>query len=202
MSERLGIARLGALPGGVRRPGYAPQDHGVGIVHLGLGAFHRAHQAVCTDDALATDGGDWRIRGVSLRGADVADALNPQDGLYTLLVQGAGGTEVRVIASIAGVISERREPGAALAAMAAPGTRIVSLTVTEKAYGGLCLGRLGGLGRAGRCGADGGGEDSRHESGDGREGHHGTALKESGCGHGAPSTRWNRLVPCFMRRPV
>jgi fructuronate reductase len=135
VSGRLGLARLAALPEGVRRPGYAPPDHGIGIVHLGLGAFHRAHQAVYTDDALAAAGGDWRIRGVSLRGADAADALNPQDGLYTLLVQGPQAAHPRVIGSIAGVIAARREPGAALAAMAAPETRIVALTVTEKAYG-------------------------------------------------------------------
>jgi fructuronate reductase len=135
MSARLDRAAIASLPAGVRRPGYDPGAFDTGIVHLGLGAFHRAHQAVYTDDALASSGGHWRITGVSLRGTDVADALNPQDGLYSLLVRDASGTEARVIGSIGGVIAARRDPGAALAAMVAPETRIVSLTVTEKAYG-------------------------------------------------------------------
>jgi fructuronate reductase len=135
LSSRLCFAALDRLPPTVRRPGFDPRRVGGGIVHLGVGAFHRAHQAVHTDDALAASGGDWRIRGVSLRGAAVADALNPQDGLYTLLERGAAGTTARVVASIAGVIAAARDPGAALAAMVDPATRIVSLTVTEKAYG-------------------------------------------------------------------
>jgi fructuronate reductase len=136
-AERL--SSLEHVAAGVRLPGYDPDEHGNGIVHLGLGAFHRAHQAVCTDDALAagdhTRGGDWRITGVSLRGTAIADALNPQNGLYTLLERGEEGTGARIIASIAGVIAATRDMSAVLAALADPGTRIVSMTVTEKAYG-------------------------------------------------------------------
>ena len=133
--RRLGLAALGELPPEVRRPEYDPAAKRYGIVHLGVGAFHRAHQAVATDDALGRHSGDWRILGVSLRSPDVADALNPQDGLYTLLERGAAGTAARVIGSIGRVVVAPREPGAPLGAMAAPETRIVSLTVTEKAYG-------------------------------------------------------------------
>ncbi|MEZ5904318.1 MAG: hypothetical protein R3C69_04150 [Geminicoccaceae bacterium] len=68
--------------------------------------------------------------------------MNPQDGLYTLLIRGPEGTEARVIGSIARVIAAAREPGAVLAAMSDPATRIVSLTVTEKAYG---IDRAGGI---------------------------------------------------------
>jgi fructuronate reductase len=135
VSGRLGLAVLRDLPSDVRPPGYDPAGPSIGIVHLGIGAFHRAHQAVCTDDALSAHGGDWRILGVSLRSPDVADALNPQDGLYTLLERGPQGTAARIVGSVGRVVVAPREPGAALAAMAAPGTRIVSLTVTEKAYG-------------------------------------------------------------------
>jgi fructuronate reductase len=134
MTVRLRMAGLGSLLPGVRRPAYAPERVGRGIVHLGPGAFHRAHQAVYTDDALA-EGGNWRITGVSLRGTGTADAINAQDGLYTLLVRTPDHTQARVVASMVGVIAARREPGAALAALEAPETRIVSLTVTEKAYG-------------------------------------------------------------------
>ena len=130
------LARGGAgRAGGVALPGYVPADHGVGIVHLGMGAFHRAHQAVYTDDVLAARGGDWRILGVSLRGAAVAADLDPQDGLYTLLTRGAEETSVRVVGSVAGVVAAANDPAPALRALASPSTRIVTLTVTEKAYG-------------------------------------------------------------------
>jgi fructuronate reductase len=127
-------ARSKLLPGALR-PAYEPLNHGFGIVHLGLGAFHKAHQAVYTDTALARSGGDWRIQGVSLRSEDVADALNPQDGLFTLLERGRESVTARVIGSIGRAIAARREPGAVMAALCDPATRIVSLTVTEKAYG-------------------------------------------------------------------
>jgi fructuronate reductase len=133
-----GSARLTSLSGlapSARLPGYRPEDHDVGIVHLGLGAFHKAHQAVFTDDALMRSGGNWRIVGASLRSADVADSLNPQNGLYTLLERGQAGTSARIVGSIAAVIAANRDPTALLAAMTRPQTKIVSVTVTEKAYG-------------------------------------------------------------------
>ena len=124
------------LPDTVAAPAYDPVAHGVGIVHLGVGAFHRAHQAVYTDDALAQAvAGDWRIVGVSLRGTAVADALNPQGGRYTLLTRGIDGNRARVVASIDRVIAATRDRAAVLAALADSATCIVSLTVTEKAYG-------------------------------------------------------------------
>ncbi len=135
MSPRLSLATLYAAREGVARPGFDPAAHGVGQVHLGLGAFHRAHQAVYSDAALGASGGDWRIAGVSLRSSAPAEALGPQDGLYTLIERGPDGTTVRVVGSLARVIAEARTPGATLAAMTAPATRVVSLTVTEKAYG-------------------------------------------------------------------
>jgi fructuronate reductase len=135
LTSRLCLSALDELPPTVRRPDFDPRAAGVGIVHLGAGAFHRAHQAVYTDDALAADTGNWRIRGVSLRSTDIADALNPQNGLYTLVERGPDGTTARIVASIDSVIAASRQTGAALAAMVDPMTRIVSLTVTEKAYG-------------------------------------------------------------------
>ena len=123
------------LPASVGRYTYDRDALASGIVHLGIGAFHKAHQAVYTDGAMDDRGGDWMITGVSLRSGDVADALNPQDGLYTLLVRGADGVSARVIGSIRRVLVAPREPDAVLAALAAPETRIVSLTITEKGYG-------------------------------------------------------------------
>jgi fructuronate reductase len=123
-----------SLPPSVRTPSY-DRSASAGIVHLGTGAFHRAHQAVYTDDALAKSAGNWMITGVSLRSPDVANQLNPQDGLYTLLARGPAGVEARVIGSIRSVLVAPEEPEKVLDALTAPETKIVSLTVTEKGYG-------------------------------------------------------------------
>lgn len=131
-----------AVPGGrADWPGYRPEEHGVGIVHLGLGNFARAHLLAYTDTALAAEGGDWRVTGVSLRGTAVAESLRPQDGRYTLLTQGAAPS-ARVIGALAEVLAGPDAGALALAAMQAPGCRIVSLTVTEKGYGITSDGRL------------------------------------------------------------
>lgn len=127
------LSSLARVNGPASLPGYDPAAHGRGIVHLGIGAFHRAHQAAVTDAALAARGGDWRITGVSLRSQDVARAMNPQNGLYTLIERGAAGTSARVIAAIDHVIAA--DPAATLTALCDPGVRIVTLTVTEKGYG-------------------------------------------------------------------
>ncbi|NKB54231.1 MAG: mannitol dehydrogenase family protein [Rhizobiaceae bacterium] len=116
-------------------PGYVPDQHKSGIVHLGPGAFHRAHQAAYTDAALAASGGDWRITAISLRSRQVADAMNAQNGLYTLIERGTIGAKARVIASIERVIVMADHAAQAMSALVDPATRIVSMTVTEKAYG-------------------------------------------------------------------
>jgi len=131
MTRRL--SAIGDVKGSAQLPGYDPSAHGVGIVHIGVGAFHRAHQAAMTDAALGAEGGDWRIRGISLRSTAIADALNPQNGLYTLIERGAEGMKTRVIAAIADVIAG--DPAATLKALCDPAVRIVTLTVTEKGYG-------------------------------------------------------------------
>jgi fructuronate reductase len=104
-----------------------------GIVHLGIGNFHRAHQAVYVDDGLATDP-SWGIIGVSLRSPDMRNALVPQDALYTLAVRDAGTTSARVIASVLGILCPGGATDALIERMADPAIRIVSLTVTEKGY--------------------------------------------------------------------
>lgn len=129
------LTDISGLPAGVQVPAYDRDAPGAGIVHLGTGAFHKAHQAVYTDDAMAASGGDWMITGVSLRSPDVAEALNPQSGLYTLLVRGPEGVFPRVIGSIREVLVAPQAPERVMAALTRPETRIVSLTVTEKGYG-------------------------------------------------------------------
>ncbi|GAB5508014.1 MAG: mannitol dehydrogenase family protein [Rhizobiaceae bacterium] len=132
---RARLSTIGGYGGSAALPGYDPADHGIGIVHFGVGAFHRAHQAAFTDDALAAAGGDWRIAGVSLRGTAVADALNQQDGLYTLIERDGANARGRIVASIAHVIAATRDRRAPLEALLSPGVRVVTLSVTEKAYG-------------------------------------------------------------------
>lgn len=129
---RLSDAVLDQLPDAVRRPAYAREQTRIGIVHLGIGAFHRAHQAVYLDDVLATEP-DWAICGVSLRSPDVRDALQPQDGLFTLATLDAV-TTLRVIGSIREVLCAPEQPEQVLQRLADPAVRLVTLTVTEKGY--------------------------------------------------------------------
>jgi fructuronate reductase len=131
---RLSQATVDGLFRDVRRPDYDWQAQRAGIVHLGIGAFHRAHLAAYTDAAMSAGNRDWRITGVSLRSADVAAQLNPQDGLYTLTERSGDAAETRLIGAVASVIVGSDDPEAVIAAIASPGTAIVSLTVTEKGY--------------------------------------------------------------------
>jgi fructuronate reductase len=133
-SRRLGAAALVGLPASVARPAYDRDAVATGIVHLGIGAFHRAHQAVCTDDVLAAGDRRWGILGASLRSPDTRDALVPQDGLYTLSVRDSDGEALRVIGAVRDVLVAPENPAALLEAMCRPSVAIVSLTVTEKGY--------------------------------------------------------------------
>ena len=105
-----------------------------GIVHFGIGAFPRAHQAWYTDLAMDSGDRDWAICGVSLRSSTVADQLNPQDGLYTLTERSEGGSATRLIGSVHEVLLGSRDREAIVARIAAPECAIVSFAVTEKGY--------------------------------------------------------------------
>lgn len=130
---RLSENSLGSLAQGTKVPGYARGEVTPGIVHLGIGAFHRAHMAVYVDDLLGDDP-SWGIVGASLRRPDTKEALEPQDGLYTIAVRDAAGTHPRVIGSILSVMDANTQREDLLALLADPIIRIVSLTVTEKGY--------------------------------------------------------------------
>ncbi len=140
MPARLHSSSLAWLPAAVQRPRYDRAVLRSGIVHLGLGAFARAHLAVFNDDAL--DAGAepaWGLCGVSLRHADTRDALAPQAGLYTLALRdadegGAARQHLRVIGSLCETLVAPEDPAAVLQRIASPAARIVSLTVTEKGY--------------------------------------------------------------------
>jgi fructuronate reductase len=131
--NRLSNATLAALPSAVARPAYDRALVTPGIVHLGVGAFHRAHQAVMTDAVLANDP-SWGIVTASLRNPDTRDALTPQDALYAVATLAPEGEQLRVIGAITDVIVAPENPERLIAAMADPRIRIVSLTVTEKGY--------------------------------------------------------------------
>jgi fructuronate reductase len=113
---------------------------GIGIVHLGPGAFFRGHQAWYTHEALK-QGGDWRICAVALRSADVSDALTPQDGLYTLAVM-EQQTSYQLVGSLAEVLVAPKDFPQVLARLTAASTKYVTMTITEKGY---CLNGAGQL---------------------------------------------------------
>lgn len=121
------------LGGHASVPAHAPAQ--AGIVHLGLGSFHRAHQALYTARALEFEGGPWGIVGVAGRSRRVTDAIRAQDGLYSVLELG-GASEV--VPLVVGVHSEllvaADEPLAVVDRLADPRTRIATLTVTEQGY--------------------------------------------------------------------
>jgi len=128
---RLSDATLGRLPASVARPGYDRSALTPGIVHIGPGAFHRAHQAAYVDSILGQDP-RWAISAVALNSTGVADALGPQDGLYTLALLDRE-TGYRVIGSITELLTAQRRD-AILSRIAAPTTRLLTTTVTEKGY--------------------------------------------------------------------
>jgi fructuronate reductase len=113
-------------------PAYDRSSVSAGVVHLGLGAFARAHLAVYLDDLLAAGHHGLGVVGVSLRNDDVPNALRPQDGLYTLgVVQGAT-VAPRIIGSVLTVLHAPSEANAVRAALAT--ASVITVTVTEKGY--------------------------------------------------------------------
>lgn len=132
--QRLTNALLDDLPIGIRAPAYARADVTPGILHLGVGAFHRAHQAVYVDDILASGDTGWGIVGASLRSQSVPDQLNPQQGLYSLMVRSAAADDVRIIGAIDRLLHAPSEREALLDWIADPRIRIATLTITEKGY--------------------------------------------------------------------
>jgi fructuronate reductase len=130
---RLSAANLSALPANVVRPVYDRSALRTGIVHLGIGSFHRAHQAVYTDSVLANGDLRWGIVGASLRNSDTRDALKPQNFLYTLNLRAETET-LRVIGSLQDILVAPENPAALIETLCQPSVAVVSLTVTEKGY--------------------------------------------------------------------
>jgi mannitol 2-dehydrogenase len=131
----LGQQTLDQLPAPVGVPGYDRTTLTPSVVHIGVGGFHRAHQAVYFDD-LAREGisTDWGITGVGLRSPQMGEVLADQDQLYTVVVRGPQGDEVRVVGSLVRYLYAPADPEAVLVALADEQTRLVTLTITGSAY--------------------------------------------------------------------
>ena len=132
---RLSRATVESIHSRVGQPSYLEQEPGSGILHFGIGQFAKGHLLAYTDALLNEVLGDWRVTGVSLKTTTAKDALAPQDFLYGLVSQSETGSEARVIGSLADIISLSDGGAEQLqAALQAPETKIVSLTITEKGY--------------------------------------------------------------------
>lgn len=131
---RLSLDTLASLPADVERPRYDVATLATGQVHLGVGAFMRAHGAVYTDEAIESDGGQWGIAGVSLRQPTVREQLQPQDCLYTVATRDNEGTARRLIGAIRSIHVAPEDPRRVVGLIADSATRIVTITVTEKGY--------------------------------------------------------------------
>jgi fructuronate reductase len=131
MSPRLNQASLVDVPVASRPQIAHPR---AGILHIGLGAFHRAHQAVFTEDALASVDGDWGIIAVAPRSTEMVSVLRDQDHLFSVASRSAGASHTRVVGSLVGTRHLPTEAESVLELFADPAIRVVTLTVTEKAY--------------------------------------------------------------------
>lgn len=126
-------ATLDQVGGDVLVPAYDRGGLGTGVLHIGPGAFHRAHQASYIDDLAAQEPG-WGIAGVSLNSDGARAALAPQDGLYTLVTRGQAAGRARIIGALRDVLVARQQRAAVERLFALPGLRLVTITATEKAY--------------------------------------------------------------------
>lgn len=122
-------------------PQYNRENTDIGIVHIGPGAFHRAHQAVYTENLMNLSGGNWAICGVSLRSATARDVLSKQDNLYTLSILDKE-ISYQVIGAIKEILIASEQRNIVLNRMSAETTKLVTLTITEKGY---CLAADGSL---------------------------------------------------------
>jgi len=135
MSElQLSRGMLAQIPASVKTPAYAIHPAATGVVHLGLGAFHRAHQAMVFDQLLREGDSRWGIHGVGMTQPGLVNKLRAQDGLYSVRVAGATGVEWQVPGALWQTSVATTERQNVLNAIAAKSTRWITLTVTEKGY--------------------------------------------------------------------
>ncbi|GGA99266.1 mannitol dehydrogenase [Brucella endophytica] len=123
------------LPPTVAKPGFNRSALKPGILHFGLGAFHRAHQGIYTQRALQSEFGPWGIVAVNLRSSGPVEALAAQDGLYSITVRDSDGETSEVVGATVDWLCAATDRDRVLAYLASPSIHVVTLTVSEKAYG-------------------------------------------------------------------
>ena len=135
-SIKLTQANLHEISKTIPVPQYDRSKVVAGIVHIGLGNFQRAHQAIYTENVLAKGSTEWGICGIGIMPWDTAirDAMKEQDNLYTLMTKTGDRVNAQVVGSVVDYVFGVDEPALAVEKMAAPTTKIVSMTVTEKGY--------------------------------------------------------------------
>lgn len=133
MLQRLSSTTV--LPDTVRQPQFDRTKLKPGIVHIGIGAFHRAHQAVFTQRALEAEFGPWGIIAVNLRSPEPVEALATQDGLYSITTRSEAGDQSEVIGATVDWICAASDRARVFSVLADAAIRVVTLTVSEKAYG-------------------------------------------------------------------
>ena len=134
--RRLSHSSLPELPPSVRRPQYDRENLKIGMAHIGVGAFHRCHQAEFIDDMLEARFGRWGVLGINLMAPSLADLLIPQDGLYSRTLRQDARAETRIIGALRQVIdvTDKTASEAAIASLGGPQVSVVTMTVTEKGY--------------------------------------------------------------------
>lgn len=131
------LRELAFVPDGVRVPAYPREDVRIGIAHIGIGGFHRAHQCRYLDDYMAASGDlGWGICGIGLMPGDrpLIEMLKRQNGLFTLTEKDDSGTETRILGSMSKVMFAPDDNQAVIDALADPNIKIISMTVTEGGY--------------------------------------------------------------------
>lgn len=131
---RLAAGTIQRISRNVERYEYDRSAQGRGIVHFGIGAFMRAHQATYTDAAMNSGDRNWMATGVSLRSAAVRHQLSPQDGLYLVGEKSKAETRYRLIGAVRNVLVAPDQPEEVISALADPSTRVATITITEKGY--------------------------------------------------------------------
>ncbi|MGA7391593.1 MAG: mannitol dehydrogenase family protein [Terrimicrobiaceae bacterium] len=137
MTAKLNTANLSKLDPKIQVPQYDRQKVGQAMMHVGVGGFHRAHQALYTDDLLNQgEDSQWGFCGVGLlkHDARIRDVMQSQDCLYTLVERSLAGDTARVIGSIVNFSFAPDDSQKVIEQMASPATRILSLTITEGGY--------------------------------------------------------------------
>ena len=131
-TDHLGPALVDRLPPDVRKPAYDRAALQPGIAHIGVGAFHRCHQAEYTEDLLEQHFDRWGLIGINIRPPSLANTLGQQGTLYTRLIRQNDEIEARIIGSIVRVIDSQDSAVPALEVLASPDIEMVTMTVTEK----------------------------------------------------------------------